>query len=84
MIRFSQSIHLAFLTYTVLLAIRIFGSWVPQLLSYRWMHFVATVTDPYLNLFRRVLPPLGGILDISPLLAFLALQLAENLLLSLL
>ncbi|MGB5594536.1 MAG: YggT family protein, partial [Crocosphaera sp.] len=31
------------------------------------------ITDPYLNIFRSIIPPLGGI-DISAILAILALQ----------
>jgi YggT family protein len=45
------------------------------------MRFVAFYTDPYLNLFRRFIPPIGGVLDLSPLLGFFALQIMENLIL---
>jgi YggT family protein len=41
---------------------------------------VSSITDPYLNAFRGLIPPLGG-LDLSAILAFLALQLGQNLLL---
>jgi YggT family protein len=34
---------------------------------------LATICDPYLNLFRGIIPPLGGI-DLSPILAFTALN----------
>jgi YggT family protein len=37
------------------------------------------LTDPYLNAFRGLIPPLGG-LDLSAILAFLALQLIQTLL----
>ena len=36
------------------------------------MGFIEEVTDPYLNVFRRFIPPLGGggfALDLSPMLA---------------
>lgn len=33
----------------------------------------STVCDPYLNIFRGIIPPLGG-LDLSPILAFLVLN----------
>jgi len=33
-----------------------------------------TVCDPYLNLFRGIVPPLGGTLDLSPILAFVTLN----------
>lgn len=35
---------------------------------------LATVCDPYLNLFRGLIPPLGGTLDFSPILAFVVLN----------
>ncbi|PSC73578.1 YGGT family [Micractinium conductrix] len=38
---------------------------------------LATVVDPYLNLFRGIIPPLGGI-DLSPILAFVVLDLFTN------
>ena len=36
--------------------------------------FFSTLCDPYLNIFRGIIPPLGGTLDLSPILAFLALN----------
>ena len=35
---------------------------------------LASVTDPYLTLFRGIIPPLGGTIDLSPILAFLVLE----------
>ena len=34
----------------------------------------STLCDPYLNLFRGIIPPIGGTLDLSPILAFVALD----------
>lgn len=39
---------------------------------------LSTICDPYLNLFRGIIPPLGGTIDLSPLLAFVALDLFSN------
>lgn len=73
-----QVLHLLFLTYTVMLFLRVISSWFPREWHYhRLVHFLAFYTDPYLNLFRRVLPPLGGVLDLSPILAFFVLRLLE-------
>jgi len=74
----SQIIHLTFLTYTIMIAVRIIASWVPEFAAQPWMLFIAQFTDPYLNLFRRILPPIGGMLDFSPILGFIVLQLLEN------
>lgn len=75
-------INILFTSYTVLLFMRIVSSWFPAWQAHNFVRFVAFYTDPYLNIFRRVLPPLGGVLDISPLLAFFALRFFEMLLLN--
>lgn len=67
-----------FLIYMIMLFIRILGSWVPELQQNRLMQFVAFYTDSYLNLFRRIIPPIG-LIDISPIVAFFALSLIEGL-----
>lgn len=41
-------------------------------------------TEPLLGIFRRIIPPIGGMLDLSPLFAFLALDLIRSILLRLL
>jgi YggT family protein len=68
------------LVYLVLIFIRIVISWIPRMPYNRYLaavlQFVSDVTDPYLNLFRRILPPvrLGpGALDLSPIIATIVL-----------
>jgi len=72
--------------YTLLLFGYILTSWVR--LPYRpWLNrvqkFLYDVCDPYLRLFRRVLPPLGP-LDLSPMVAIFVLLILSNVLTSLL
>lgn len=43
---------------------------------------LGTLVTPYLGIFRRIIPPMGGI-DFSPVVAILALSLIERLVLSL-
>ena len=74
-------VRLAFSVYTILILIRIVGSWFPRFSHSTFMRFIAYYTDPYLNLFRRIIPPIGGVLDLSPMLAFFALQIIETLVL---
>jgi len=69
--------------YTLVLLVRVLLSWFPNL---DWgsnpvLSTVSSITDPYLNAFRGLIPPIGG-LDLSAILAFLALQLGQSLLLS--
>ena len=75
-----------FLIYLILIFVRILLSWIPRLPYNRWLQavvgFVHEVTDPYLNLFRRLLPPIGGGgfgLDLSPILAIIVLFIAQAL-----
>lgn len=39
---------------------------------------LSTLVDPYLNIFRRVIPPIGMI-DISPIVALFVLRMLANL-----
>jgi len=71
-------IDLVFTVYIVMLFVRIMGSWLPEFQNTRWMQFISFYTDPYLNFFRRFIPPLGMI-DISPIFAFLCLGFLEQL-----
>lgn len=76
-------IHVCFSAYTLLLFIRIISSWFPAYQDHHLIRFVCFYTDGYLNFFKRILPPLGGVLDISPILAFFGLRIMELLLLGL-
>ncbi len=70
--------------YSILLIITILLSWFPTINWYDPpFSILRQLTDPYLNLFRNIIPPLGGI-DFSPLLALLLLSLIQNPILQLL
>jgi YggT family protein len=61
--------------YTVLLIIRVLLTWFPNINWYNQpFTTLSQITDPYLNLFRSIIPPLGG-MDFSPMLAIILLQL---------
>jgi len=77
-----QVLAQTFAIYSLVLLVRVLLSWFPNL---DWgsnpvLATVSSITDPYLNAFRGLIPPLGG-LDLSAILAFLALRLLQNLLL---
>lgn len=77
MLWFISIIDLLFQIYLLMLFVRILSSWVPQLMQYKFMQFIAFYTDPYLNVFRRIIPPLG-MLDISPIFAFFSLSFLKD------
>lgn len=78
-------INALFLVYIILIFARILLSWIPRIpynpaLS-AVIGFIQDVTNPYLNLFRRFLPPVGGggfALDLSPIIATLVLIIAQS------
>jgi YggT family protein len=67
--------------YIFLIIAYIVTSWI-RLPYSPWLNriqrFLYDVCDPYLRLFRRILPPLGP-LDLSPMVAVIALVLIEQL-----
>ena len=74
-------VNAVFLVYFILIFIRILLSWIPRMPYYPWLRatvdFIHQVVDPYLNIFRRVIPPLGGggmAIDLSPILAIIVLS----------
>ena len=64
--------------YSILLIVRVLLSWFQ---TAEWagqiISFLSPITDPYLNLFRSIIPPLGGI-DFSAILAFLLLNVVQS------
>jgi len=77
-----------FIVYLILILLRIVLSWIQQFrpLPYNLtlravVGFIESSVDPYLNLFRRVLPPIGGggmAIDLSPILAILLLVIVQS------
>ena len=78
-------VNALFLVYMILIFARILLSWIPRIpynptLS-AVIGFIQEVTDPYLRLFRRIIPPLGGggfALDLSPIIAIIVLIIAQS------
>lgn len=78
MIALYKLISTCFSLFFILLSIDILASWVPEVNESRFVRFIRTFTQPYLAFFRKRIPPFG-VLDLSPIVAFLALQLIEML-----
>ena len=70
--------------YVALMIIRVLLSWFPNINWYDPpFSILSQLTDPYLNLFRSIIPPLGGI-DFAPMIAFFVLQFGSQILINLL
>lgn len=71
-----------FYFYFLLIIVRIFLTWIPNIDWFQQpFKAVREVTDIYLNVFRRIIPPFGG-LDFSPIVAIIVLQLIQVLVVS--
>ena len=73
--------------YTTVIFIYCIMSWLPNTETgvvgqvYRAL---GTLCEPYLGLFRRFIPPIGGMVDISPIVALLVLQFVVRLIVGIL
>ncbi len=71
--------------YSMIIFVYVLMSWIPTSRGvvadiYR---VLGKVCDPYLNLFKKLIPPIGGMVDITPILALLVLQFGSRLLIRL-
>ena len=74
-----------FVVYTILILLNILISFVPRMPYSPWLRavldFITESTDPYLNLFRSFIRPIGGgqlAFDPSPIIALIALGFIEG------
>ena len=82
-----MSIYTIFMTavdfYVGIIIIYILMSWIPNMggLVRDIYDALGRICDPYLDLFKRIIPPIGGsamAIDFSPILAILVLQVAAR------
>jgi len=74
------------IVYIGLIFCNILISYVPRMPYRPWLRavldFITETTDPYLNIFRRLMRPIGGAggfaFDLSPILALIVLGIAEG------
>jgi YggT family protein len=83
-------VNALFIVYIALIFVNILISLLPRLPYNRALRivldFVTETTNPYLNLFRRFVPPIGGAgfaLDLSPLIGIFVLLLLQALIVGL-
>lgn len=53
-------------------------SWFPNGRDSFIGQMLARLVEPYLNQFRRFIPVIGGVLDISPIVAIMALNFIDD------
>ena len=63
--------------YSTVIIVYVLMSWIPMNPTgivadiYR---VLGKICDPYLDLFKKLIPPIGGMVDITPIIALLVLQ----------
>jgi YggT family protein len=80
-----------FVVYTIMILLNILISFVPRMPYSPWLRsvldFITESTDPYLNVFRSFIRPIGGggfAFDPSPIIALIALGFIESIVLKIL
>lgn len=74
-----------FIVYFILIFANIILSFVPRMPFSLWsqavINFIRETTDPYINIFRRILRPIGSgpiAIDLSPMVAIIVLMLLDG------
>lgn len=67
--------------YVIALFIRILSSWFPissTSPAAGFFSFLRRITEPVLAPARRLIPPIGGTFDISPIVVFFAIEIIQS------
>jgi uncharacterized protein YggT (Ycf19 family) len=72
-----------FSIYELLIFVRILLSWINvdpyrPTIDHPLVHLLEQITDPILKPLRRTIPPIGGTLDISPIIALFGLEILRR------
>jgi YggT family protein len=60
--------------YTYMLIAYVLLSWLPAAKESFIGEILGKLCEPYLSIFRRFIPPIAGVIDISPIVALIALR----------
>lgn len=70
-------LDLLFQIYWWMIIIYVLMSWIPNVRASFIGEFLGKLVEPYLSIFRRFIPPIGGVLDISPIVALFVLNFVQ-------
>jgi len=60
--------------YIFVIFVYVFIPWISPSARYQnWYRSLGQFVEPYLSVFRRFIPPMGGMLDLSPMVAIFVL-----------
>ncbi len=66
-------ISILYRIYSYMIIIYVLMSWLPAVKESFVGELLGKLVEPYLKPFRKLIPPIGGMLDISPIIAYFAL-----------
>ncbi|KOR88444.1 YggT family protein [Paenibacillus solani] len=67
-----------FQIYFYMILVYVLMSWLPNVRESFIGELLGKLVEPYLAPFRRFIPPIMGMIDISPIIALFVLQLAQQ------
>jgi len=67
-----------FQIYFYMILVYVLMSWLPNVRESFIGELLGKLVEPYLSPFRRFIPPIMGMIDISPIVALFVLQLAQR------
>ncbi|MEK3781651.1 YggT family protein [Paenibacillus sp. FSL R5-0810] len=73
-----QIVSTLFRIYFYMILIYVLMSWLPNVRESFVGELLGKLVEPYLSPFRRFIPPIMGMIDISPIIALFVLQLAQQ------
>lgn len=89
MLLLADIISVLFRVYEFLIFVRVLLSWINSdpyrpVVTHPAVRILDRITEPVLAPLRRIIPPVGGALDISPIVALFALEILRLILVSIL
>lgn len=70
--------------YSLVIVVYVLLSWFPPSGTiFEIRRALGKICDPFLNLFKRLIPPIGGMVDVTPIIALLVLQFGVRFIVSL-
>ena len=71
------AVHWTFGFLVFALLVRVLSSWLPRLAASPWIRWSYGATEWMLRPLRNLIPSIGGVIDITPIVAYFALQLVQ-------
>jgi YggT family protein len=75
-------LNLLFTVLSLAVIARALLSWFDPGLRYPISQILVDLTEPIIAPIRRIVPPVGGMIDLSPLIALILLQVIERVIIS--